>query len=313
MNIEVYQDPAKRSNTTLPEDATDDMAIQTWMRTHRSARTRDAYAADIRDLQLFLRGKPLQQITLIDLLDFQDELVRQRGQPTTVARKLFAVKSLLTFCHKAGYTPVNVGVSLTPPPVEERLAERIMSEAQIHHMLALETNPRNHAMLRLMYNAGLRVSEVIGLTWNDLQPNEQGGQVRVFGKGGKERYILISAETYEELQALRDNPLDFAPVFQSRKSTNGGGLQRGHVWRIVEEAAIRARIATYVERNADGLEVLRSRVSPHWIRHAHASHAIDRKAPVTLVRDTLGHSSIATTNKYSHARPGASSGTFLSI
>jgi integrase/recombinase XerD len=313
MSITVYQEPTRRANTTLPDDATDSMAIETWMRTHRSPRTRAAYSADIADLRLFLGDKSLKEITLVDLLDFQDELVRQRGQPTTVARKLFAVKSLLTFCHKAGYTSVNVGVALTPPPIEERLAERIMSESQIHLMLALETNPRNHAMLRLMYNAGLRVSEVIGIRWNDLQTNELGGQVRVFGKGGKERYILISAETYQEVLALRDNPLDFAPIFQSRKSTNGGGLQRGHVWRIVEEAAIRARIATYVQVSTSGQEVVRSRVPPHWIRHAHASHAIDRKAPVTLVRDTLGHSSIATTNKYSHARPGASSGTFLSI
>lgn len=177
MTVVPYQEPTRRTNTTLPDDATDALVIETWMRTHRSPRTRDAYTADITDLRRFLLNKSLQEITLVDLLDYQDELIRHKGQPTTVARKLFAAKSLLTFCSKAGYTTVNVGVALTPPAIEERLAERIMSESQIHHMLALETNPRNHAMLRLMYNAGLRVSEVIGLTWNDVQPNEQGGHV----------------------------------------------------------------------------------------------------------------------------------------
>src|SRR5205823_10117182 len=108
------------------------------------------------------------------------------------------------------------------PKIQERLAERIMSEAQVQRMLALETDPRNHAMLRLMYNAGLRVSEVVNLTWNDVRDNPNGGQVRVFGKGGKERYLLISGETYAELLALRGNSLDFASVFQSRKSTHGG-------------------------------------------------------------------------------------------
>jgi integrase/recombinase XerD len=164
-----------------------------------------------------------------------------------------------------------------------------------------------------MYNAGLRVSEVINLTWNDVRDNPNGGQVRVSGKGGKERYILISRETYEELLSLRGNSLDFASVFQSRKSIHGGFLERGQVNRIVEEAAKRAGIAIYMKTAEDGSRVKRSQVSPHWIRHAHASHAIERGAPLPLVRDTLGHASIATTNKYSHARPGTSSGSYLSI
>ncbi len=303
----------KRTNPTLPEGATDTLAIDMWLRSHRSPKTREAYRADIADLFAFTIGKHLQELTLLDLLDFEAHLTQEGKRIASIARKLSAVKSLLTFCYKAGYTQVNVGAALTLPSVKTRLAERIMSESQVLTMLALETDPRNHAMLRLLYNAAIRVSELCALTWNDLQSNEKGGQVRVFGKGGKERYILISKDTYEELRALRQNALDFAPIFQSRKSTKSGFLERGQVYKIVESAAIRAGIAVYSETNKEGHEVKRSRVSPHWIRHAHASHAIDRKAPVTLVRDTLGHASIATTNKYSHARPGESSGTFLAI
>jgi integrase/recombinase XerD len=74
-----------------------------------------------------------------------------------------------------------------------------MSEAQMQRILALETNQRNHAMLRLMYNTGIRVSEVCAITWNDLQERKEGAQIRVFGKGEKECYILLSEETYAEL------------------------------------------------------------------------------------------------------------------
>lgn len=298
------------TNTMLPENATDEMVIAIWLH-GRPANTQDSYQADIAALSAFTGKKPLQQVTLLDLQRFQNSMVGQ--VPTSIARRLSAVKSLLTFAHRAGYTAVNVGAALRLPKVQERLAERIMSESQMQRLLALETDPRNHAMLRLLYNADLRVSEVINLTWLDVKEKEHGAQLRITGKGEKERYVLISAESYQELQALHGNSFDFAPVFQSRKSIKGGFLERGHVNRIVEDAAIRAGIAVYVERTEDGRELKRSRVSPHWIRHAHASHAIERGALVTLVRDTLGHVSIATTTKYSHAKPNASSGQFLGI
>ena len=88
-----------------------------------------------------------------------------------------------------------------------------------------------------------------------------------------------------------------APVFPSRKK--GGHLNPASAWRIVKKAAAQAGI--------DG------NVSPHWLRHAHASHALERGAPVALVRDTLGHSSVSTTNGYLHARPNDSSARYLAV
>jgi integrase/recombinase XerD len=279
----------------------------------RPATTKEAYLADIAALQAFTSGLPLAQINLLHLQRFVERLSADLA-PATVARRVSAAKSLLTFCQKSGYTTFNVGAALRAPKVEEKLAERIMSESQVHRMLALEENPRNHAILRLLYNAGLRVSELCALTWNDVQERAGlGGQIRAYGKGSKERYILISTETYQEVMALKGDVLDFAPVFTSRKKKWGGQLTRGQINRIVEAAAVRAGIATYQETNAAGELVTRSLVSPHWLRHAHASHAIDKGAPLPLVRDTLGHASIATTNKYTHARPGTSSGTYLAV
>ncbi len=88
-----------------------------------------------------------------------------------------------------------------------------------------------------------------------------------------------------------------APVFPSRKG--GGHPDKSAARRIVRQAAARAGI--------DG------HVSPHWLRHAHASHALERGAPVALVRDTLGHSSVGTTNGYLHARPNDSSARYLAV
>jgi integrase/recombinase XerD len=156
--------------------------------------------------------------------------------------------------------------------------------------------PRNRALLRLAYAGGLRVSELVGLAWRDLQPREDAGQVTVFGKGGKTRTVLLSAATWADLVALRGDAGADDPVFRSRR---GGHLDPRQVRRIVLGAAQRA-----------GLE---AKVSPHWLRHAHASHALDRGAPVHLVAATLGHASIATTGKYAHARPTDSSARYLAV
>ena len=102
---------------------------------------------------------------------------------------------------------------------------------------------------------------------------------------------------WNAVQTLRKDVGDSSPVFRSRKG--GGHLDESMVWRIVRKAAKRA-----------GIE---KAVSCHWLRHAHASHALDRGAPIHLVQATLGHSSIQTTGRYLHARPDDSSSRYLPI
>src|SRR5690606_21296856 len=108
------------------------------------------------------------------------------------------------------------------------------------------------------------------------------------------RTVLMPESVWKALMSLCGDEKDGHPVFRSRK---GGHLHESQVWRIVRRAAERAGI----DKN----------VSSHWLRHAHASHALDRGAPIHLVQATLGHSSIATTGKYLHARPTESSGSYL--
>jgi integrase/recombinase XerD len=270
----------------------DAQLVDLWLH-GRPETTRAAYRSDV-DRFLAGVGKPLGVVTLGDLQSFADGLADLAA--STQARRLSAVKSLLAFGHRLGYLPVDVGAALRLPRLRNRLAERILPEPTVQRLLALEPDRRNRAMLRLAYAAGFRVSELVELRWRDLVARDDAGQATVFGKGGKTRTVLLPPATWAEVLALRGAAAADAPVFRSRK---GGPLDPSQVLRIVQAAARRAG----VEAN----------VSPHWLRHAHASHALDRGAPIHLVASTLGHASIATTGRYAHARPSDSSSRYLAV
>lgn len=148
---------------------------------------------------------------------------------------------MVAFGHRIGYLPFDVGRVLRLAAVRNRLNERTLSEAELHCILSLEPDPRNRAMLTLLYASGVRVSELCLLAWRDLQPNGEGGQITVFGKGSVTRSIQQPASVWKLVQALR--PKDAAvgdPVFRSRKEH--GFQQPVAVLRIVRAAAKRASI-----------------------------------------------------------------------
>ena len=270
----------------------DGQLVSLWLH-GRSPHTQRAYRADV-DRFLAFVARPLPAVTLGDLQAFADSL--EDLAPSSRARTLAAIKSLLAFGQRTGYLPLNVGAALKLPTAKNTLAERILSETQVHRLLALEPNHRNQVLLRLLYVAGLRVSELAALKWRDLQPRDDAGQVTIFGKGQKTRVVLLPISVWRELERLGRRPAH-APVFASRRG--GGHLHPTAVERVVWRAARRA-----------GIE---GKVSPHWLRHAHATHALDRGAPIHLVQATLGHASVATTGRYLHARPTDSSARYLVI
>ena len=279
-----------------PQASSDPDLLEIWLH-GRSLHTQRAYRADVERFQE-RTGKPFRQITLSDLQQFADSLGDLA--PASRYRTLSSLKSLLAFAHRIGYLPFDVGRALRLPAVRNQLAERILPEADLHRILSLEPNARNRALLTLLYASGVRVSELCGLSWRNLQPNGDGGQISVFGKGGVTRAIQVPASVWKLLNGPR-TPKTVAgdPVFRSRKGKNGGVLRPLAVLRIVRKASARA-----------GIELP---VSPHWFRHAHASHALDRGAPIHLVQATLGHASITTTGRYLHARPNDSSSRFLPL
>lgn len=264
--------------------------IAMWMH-GRSRHTQRAYRADWRRFSAFTGGKPIAGITLADVQGIADSL--DDLAPSSRGRVIASLKSLLAFAHRLGFATFDVGRAVRLPQSRDSLAERIITEAEVQRMIGMEDHPRNRIILRLLYASGVRVSELCGLRWRDLRGRDEGGQVTVFGT----RAIVIPASVWGDLTALQGDAGPDDPVFLSQKT--GGSLTSGQVWRIVKKAAERAGLG--------------KAVSPHFLRHAHASHALDRGAPIHLVQATLGHASVATTGRYTHARPTESSGRYLAV
>ena len=153
-------------------------------------------------------------------------------------------------------------------------------------------------LLRLLSSARLSVTQIAALSRRDLRPRTDGGQVTVFGKGDKMHVVLLPSPIWRELLRFRQGAGLDAPVFPSSRR-GGGHLHPTAIERIVCKAAQRAGV--------DG------KVSPHWLRHSHATHALERGAPIHLVQATLGHASVATTGRYLHARPTDSSAKYLAV
>jgi integrase/recombinase XerD len=279
------------SLATMPEaHAADDRIVDLWVSLHESPHTRRAYRAEAERFLSFV-GKGLREIGYGDMIAYRDGL---GGSPASKRRALAAVKSLFSFGHRIGALPFNVGGAVKGGAAPNRLAERIMSEDDMRAILrAAEGHPRDYAILNVAYYAGLRVSELTALTWRDFPA--RGLLVVANGKGGTSRTIRIPDGVWDRVIALRDDAGADAYVFAGRRA--GTALDESSVLLIVRRYA--------------KLGNVKGAVSPHWLRHAHASHSLDRGATVAEVRDTLGHGSIATTSRYLHARPDRSSGLRL--
>ncbi len=281
------------SGEVIPQQVYSDAGlIKLWLDSFQSAITRREYAGDTRRFTAFV-AKPLRSVTVPDLQAYAASI--SHLAPVTVARRLSAIKSLITMGRRTGYLSFDPGIMIKLPKIRDSLAERIMTEEQALKMLGTLRRPRDAALLRLIYGAGLRVSEACGLRWRDMVARDAGeGQIAVFGKGGVTRVVLLPAPLWQRVERLRGEAKPDDPVFRSRQN---GPLQPRQVHRIVKLAVKRAGLP--------------SQVSTHWLRHAHVSHALNRGAPVHVVRATVGHASLETTTKYSHARPGDSSARYI--
>lgn len=278
----------------VPDGSNDPRLLELWLSLKVSSHTRRAYTADVRRFVEFV-GKPLAWLTLADVQAWAAALEQGSLQPASQNRALTAVKSLLSFGQETGYLPFNVGAAVKLRPNRDSLAQRILEESEVAKLIEAAPDGRDRVLLKLLYVSGVRVSELCGLKWCDAVPRDEGGQITVFGKRGKTRTVLLKPKSWAQLLSVRGEAGAVDPIFASRKG--GGHLDPSQVRRIVYAAA----------KNA-GLE---QKVSPHWMRHAHASHALDRSAPIHLVQATLGHASVSTTGRYLHARPTESSSFYL--
>ena len=276
--------------------------IELWLNTQRSETTRQGYRRDIDSFNRYV-GKELRSLTLADVLEYRQHLesIVVKGKPysqSTINRRINVVKSCLKFATQQGYLGVNPAIAVKLPQQPNAINERYLTEADVLRMIDRTPKSRDRVLLKLLYCAGLRVSELCGMTWRDVSQSDDGkGFVTVLGKGQKQRSIAIGADLCRELLAMRMGSAIESPVFASRKGK--GHLDPSQVCRIVATAG----------KNAD----IDRPVSPHWLRHAHATHSLERGASIKLVQTTLGHSSIQTTGRYLHSRPSDSSGLYLAI
>lgn len=282
--------------TSMTNADTDAKLIDLFLNSRVSPNTQRAYTRSIEEFLQFVDNKPLRNITLDDSVAYLRNLPQMGIALNSQKLKFNVIKSLFSFAVSTGYIPLNPFAPLKAPKGKEGLAARILTEDEVLSMIHKTTKQRDQVLLRLLYASAGRISEICNLTWKDVSSNGDSGQVVLFGKGGKTRTVKLSKATYKALCALDNGVKDDSPVFVSQK---GGRLDETQVHRIVKTAAQRAGIS--------------GNVSAHWLRHSHASHALDRGANIALVRDTLGHSSLAVTSRYTHAKPNESSALHLAV
>lgn len=287
--------------TRANDDAT---LIGWWLRRFTSTHTLRAYRADLETFAQVVK-RPLRACVADDMVAL-DVWLRDNVSNARRQRVVAVVKSLFRFAQETGYHGVNPAMAIRVPKPTETLHERILAEDETLTMLTMTKDVRHRALLTLIYAGGLRAGEVCSLRWGNLIPRQDGkAQLAVTGKGNKTRQVLIPAKTHELLKSYRQRLIgdigDHAdtaesPMFQTR---SGSPLHTNQVWRIVKEASKRAGLS--------------QKVSPHFLRHAHCSHALDNGAPIHLVKQTLGHADLKTTGRYAHARPHESSGEWLKV
>lgn len=261
----------------------------------RPESTRNMYTPVIKDFAKFVRHKPVSQVELKDIQNYADAFTGHQ-KPRTINRKTTTIRSLLKFCEETGLIQFNVGRGLRSLKIVDNLSERILSQADTLRVIATDTVPRDHVLKETLYLTGIRASEAAALRWMDTAERDHDeGQITVLGKGGKTRSIRLPAPLWEALQSIR--PSDAQPMTPVFAKANGKAMSRTHISTVVARAAKQAGIP--------------NRVSAHWMRHAHATHALEAGAPISLISQTLGHTSIATTGRYLHVRPGESSSSFL--
>jgi integrase/recombinase XerC len=259
----------------------------------RADATRVAYVADVRSFAQWLGRSDVDGPAGVDRLVLRRYLASlgtRRLARATVARKAAALRCYFAWLRRAGRIPADPARSLRAPAGNGRLP-RVLSGGEVTSMLESSSAPepdaltmRDHAVLELLYAAGLRVSELCGLDRNGV--DLVGRTVTVLGKGGKERRVPIhdrataalGAWLTEGRESMVGPQTPDEAVFVNRR---GGRLGTRDVRRILD-----ARSA--------------SPTHPHALRHTFATHLLDGGADLRVVQELLGHSSLATTQIYTH-------------
>ncbi|MGZ4683488.1 MAG: site-specific tyrosine recombinase XerD [Acidimicrobiales bacterium] len=272
----------------------------TWLSAERgrSANTIAAYRRDLRRHVAWLeeQGRTIGDVDESVVTAYVGWMRTLDQAPASVARALVAVRSLYRFLAEEGHLVVDPAAEVEVPRVPKGLPKPL-SEAEVADLLESVQGDdaiarRDRAILEVLYGTGLRISELVGLHLADLDLD--GGLLRAFGKGSKERIVPVGRFAREALAAYlsaggRD---ELAPERWARRgdaesvflNKRGGSLSRQGAWQIVRSHGDRAGLG--------------DRLSPHVLRHSCATHMLNHGADIRAVQELLGHASLSTTQIY---------------
>ncbi|OQX14364.1 MAG: site-specific tyrosine recombinase XerD [Desulfobulbaceae bacterium A2] len=255
-----------------------------------------AYHSDIRFFMSYLSRLDIhtpEQAGIEQLRGFLHQLHAQHQSPRSTARRISSLRAFFRFLHREKLIDSNPALELDlphqgrtlPKPLSQDEVERLLAPPGQGSPLAL----RDHAMLRLLYATGLRVSELVNLNMHACQIAS--GHVRVLGKGGKERLVPFDQETGALLRRYLEQTRPQLcgtrrPSPQLFLTRSGRAMTRTRFWQIVSR---RARLAG-----------IRHEIGPHALRHSFATHLLSGGADLRSVQTLLGHCDISTTQIYTH-------------
>jgi len=273
-----------------------------------SPNTRRAYASDVRQLTVHTGSEVQPAAVDADHVRAWLASLHRRRSPATMGRKLASVRCFFRWLVREGVRGDDPTAGLPMPKLEKRLPrplsvddceqlitkdERVVNQsapeggdrARRHAYMSL----RDRALVELLYGTGIRIGELVALDVRDLELRAQ--EVRVMGKGGKERIVPIPAQAREALSAwldVRRHPgLMSEPLFislRARREQKPRRLAAREARRILGERAVRADLGEHVH--------------PHRLRHSYATHLLDMGADLREIQELLGHASLSTTQKY---------------
>lgn len=276
------------------EELVDRFLDAIWMERGLSQNTLGAYRADLMTLcrELAVAGKKIDEAEKADLLDFIAGRVESGAKPRSTARQLSSFRRFFRYIMREGMRSDDPTVDIEMPRIGRSLP-KTLSEDEVDSLLnAPNTDEplghRDRAMLELLYATGLRVSELINLKQSQVNFNQ--GVLRIVGKGDRERLIPLGEESQRwlkdfidgsRMEILLERQTDY--LFPTRR---GDRMTRQAFWHIIKRYAEKASI--------------RKKLSPHSLRHAFATHLLNRGADLRVVQLLLGHSDLSTTQIYTH-------------
>ena len=256
-----------------------------------SINTINSYKVDLEKFQNFNNNKNINNIDSNDLKSYIKFLNNEGLNDKSMSRNISCIKSFYKFLIINNFVKFNISDILYIPKTRKSLPSTL-SEEDVLLLLDIKLTDsysyRNKAMLELMYSCGLRVSELINLKLQDVDLSND--LIRIFGKGSKDRIVPIGDYAKEYLEKyiyeyrglmLKGKPCDYVFI-----NNHGLGLTRQAFFKIIKKIA-----------NEKGIK---KDISPHILRHSFASHLLKNGADLRTIQELLGHSSISTTQIYTH-------------